>query len=92
MDEVAAKSGASLQFQRDKSLLQREQKKGVPSFLTLAAYIAVFLIWSAMIVVVAWGLARLARALGGSTPPGDGRPRSLADERAPRADTQPTPA
>jgi hypothetical protein len=45
-----------------------------------------------MIAVVAWGLARLARALGGSTPPGDDRPQTRAAERAPRADTQPTPA
>jgi hypothetical protein len=66
--KVAAKNHATVAFVRDKSLLQREQKKGVPGFLTLAAYIAVFLIWAAMIAVVAWGLARLARALGSSPP------------------------
>jgi hypothetical protein len=66
--KVAAKSGATQEFVRDKSLLQREQKKGVPGFLTLAAYIAVFLIWAAMVAIVAWGLARLARALGSSPP------------------------
>jgi hypothetical protein len=66
--QVAAKSGATVQFVRDKSLLQREQKKGVPGFLTLAAYVAVFLIWAAMIAIVAWGLARLASALGSSPP------------------------
>jgi hypothetical protein len=90
--KVTAKDGATLEFQRDKSLLQREQKKGVPGFLTLAAYIAVFLIWSGMVAVVAWGLARLARALGGSgSTPSD--PGSRAEERAPRADRPaPTPA
>jgi hypothetical protein len=66
--KVAAKNHATVQFVRDKSLLQREQKKGVPGFLTLAAYIAVFLIWAAMVAIVAWGLARLASALGSSPP------------------------
>jgi hypothetical protein len=66
--KVAAKNHATVEFVRDKSLLQREQKKGVPGFLTLAAYIAVFLIWAAMVAIVAWGLARLARALGSSPP------------------------
>jgi hypothetical protein len=74
--KVAAKSGVTVQFVRDKSLLQREQKKGVPGFLTLAAYIVVFLIWASMIAVVAWGLARLAGALGSAPPrepPGEKR-------------------
>jgi hypothetical protein len=66
--KVAAKSGATQEFVRDKSLLQREQKKGIPGFLTLLAYIAVFLIWATMIAIVAWGLARLASALGSSPP------------------------
>ncbi|MEA2468355.1 MAG: hypothetical protein QOJ57_2481, partial [Thermoleophilaceae bacterium] len=91
VEKVAAKNGATLEFQRDKSLLQREQKKGVPGFLTLAAYIAVFLIWAGMIAVVAWGLARLAGALGGSgAPPRE--PGGQAEQRAPRADRQPAPA
>jgi hypothetical protein len=66
--KVAAKNHATVRFVRDKSLLQREQKKGVPGFLTLAAYIGVFLIWAAMVAIVAWGLARLASALGSSPP------------------------
>jgi hypothetical protein len=66
--KVAAKNQATVEFVRDKSLLQREQKKGVPGFLTLAAYVAVFLIWAAMVAIVAWGLARLASALGSSPP------------------------
>ena len=66
--KVAAKNHATVRFVRDHSLLQREQKKGVPGFLTLIAYIFVFLIWAAMVAVVAWGLARLASALGSSPP------------------------
>jgi hypothetical protein len=88
--KVAAKDGATLEFQRDKSLLQREQKKGVPGFLTGAAYIGVFLIWAGMVVVVGWGLARLARSFGDSGQPRG--PGSRAEERAPRADRTPTPA
>jgi hypothetical protein len=88
--QIAPKSGATVTFVRDKQLLQREQKKGVPGFLTAAAYIAVFLIWAGMIAVVAWGLARLASALGSAAPPS--RPEGLAAERAPRADRQPTTA
>jgi hypothetical protein len=88
--QVAPKSGATVPFVRDKQLLQREQKKGIPGFLTGAAYIAVFLIWATMIAVVAWGLARLASALGSAAPPT--RPQGLAEERAPRADRQPTTA
>jgi hypothetical protein len=91
--QVAPKSGQTVPFERDKKLLQREQKKGVPGFLTLAAYVGVFLIWAAMIAVVGWGLARLAGALAGT-----GRRRrggesgTRAAERAPRADRQPTTA
>jgi hypothetical protein len=66
--KVQTKTGQTVAFERDHKLLQREQKKGVPGFLTLIAYIAVFLIWASMIAVVAWGLARLASALGSSPP------------------------
>jgi hypothetical protein len=76
-------------FERDKKLLQREQKKGVPGFLTGGAYVGVFLIWAAMVAVVAWGLARLARALGSSTPRRPQRERAATPARTPRT---PTPA
>jgi hypothetical protein len=55
-------------FERDKKLLQREQKSNVPGFLTLAAYLAVLAIWSAMIAVVSWALWRLAKS-SRATPP-----------------------
>src|SRR4051794_16587549 len=90
VDKVAAKNHATLEFQRDKSLLQREQKKGVPGFLTLAAYITVFLIWAGMIAVVGWGLARLARALGGPDEPQ--KPSARADEPAPQGKREPATA
>jgi hypothetical protein len=91
--KIASKSGQTIEFKRDKQLLQREQKKGVPGFLTLAAYIGVFLIWAAMIAVVGWGLARLAGALGDRRGGRRGdESGSRAAARAPRADRQPTTA
>ena len=66
-------------FVPDKQVLQREQKPDVPGGLQGAAYAAVALVWSAMIAVVAWGLAQLdgerrrsrrprSRATGGRDP------------------------
>jgi hypothetical protein len=49
-------------FVRDKQLLLREQKAGVPGYLTLLAYLAVLAIWSTMIAVVCWALWRFARS------------------------------
>jgi len=69
-------------FERDKQLLQREQKGGVPGVLTLVAYLAVLAIWSAMIAIVAWALWRLA----GSAEPGP------AEQRFRREAPRPQPA
>jgi hypothetical protein len=52
-------------FVRDKKNLQREQKAGVPGFLTGGAYLAVAAIWFGMLGAIAWGLVRLARHRGG---------------------------
>ena len=60
-------------FERDKKLLQREQKGGVPGFLTVLAYLFVLAIWSGMIAIVAWALARLARVTGQRPTPRTGR-------------------
>ena len=78
-------NGDTRAFVRDKKLLQREQKKGVAGGLTLAAYVAVFLIFLTMIGVVSWGLARLGRSLG-ATPPREPRSERSA-AREPRITT-----
>jgi hypothetical protein len=62
---VAARMTRS--FELDHHLLQREQKKGVPAWLTLAAYLGIGGISFALIFVVGFGLARLDR-LGGGPP------------------------
>jgi hypothetical protein len=61
---IPVQSHMTRSFELDHHLLQREQKKGVPAFLTLAAYLGVGGISFALIFVVGWGLARLER-LGG---------------------------
>src|SRR4051794_21658537 len=67
VSQVPVQPHMTRSFQLDHSLLQREQKKGVPAFLTLAAYLGVGGISFALIFVVGWGLARLER-LGGKPP------------------------
>jgi hypothetical protein len=67
VSEVPVQSHVTRSFQLDHHLLQREQKKGVPAWLTLAAYLGVGGISFALIFVVGWGLARLDRR-GGSPP------------------------
>src|SRR6185437_7447340 len=76
-------------FELDHHLLQREQKKGVPAFLTLAAYLGVGGISFALIFVVGWGLARL-ESRGGGPPDREERPaaaRKPARRRKPRPAT-----
>ena len=51
-------------FERDKELLQREQKSDVPGALVLLAYVTVLLIGIALYASMGWGLALLQRRLG----------------------------
>ena len=77
VSQVPVESHMTRAFQLDHQLLQREQKKGVPGFLTLAAYLGVGGISFALIFAVGWGLARLER-LGGKPI----RPLAEAGQRA----------
>jgi hypothetical protein len=65
---IAAPAQFTRSFERDKQLLQREQKSGVPGVLTLAAYLGVLAIWSAMIAIVSWALWRLRRSSRATRP------------------------
>ena len=67
---------------RDKKNLQREQKSGVPGFLTALAYAAVLVIWLGMLAALAWGLARLARVGPGAGGPTGPKPRRRTRPRA----------
>jgi hypothetical protein len=77
-------------FQLDHSLLQREQKKGVPAFLTLAAYLGVGGISFALICVVGWGLSRLERF--GGKPTRGARKRAAAPGPKRKTGTRPATA
>jgi hypothetical protein len=58
---VPARRSFTRVFVRDKENLQREQKKGVPGFLTTGAYLVVLAIALGLLAALAWGLARFAR-------------------------------
>ena len=51
-------------FERDKELLQREQKSDVPGALVVLAYLTVLFIGVALYASMGWGLALLQRRLG----------------------------
>jgi hypothetical protein len=68
--EVPAPAHFTRTFERDKKLLQREQKKGVPGVLTLLAYLAVLVIGLAVVGLLGWGLNRLGTEIHrGQAPP-----------------------
>jgi hypothetical protein len=59
--EIPARKHFVRTFVRDTKNLQREQKKGVSSALTLAAYLIVLAIGLGLVSALAWGLARFSR-------------------------------
>ncbi|MBV9212684.1 MAG: hypothetical protein JOZ25_03450 [Actinobacteria bacterium] len=63
-------------FERDKKLLQREQKPGVSPFLTTFAYLIVLAIGLAVIALLTWGLRSISREIGSLPPPRRRRPQA----------------
>jgi hypothetical protein len=59
--EIPAEPSMTRDFVRDKKNLQREQKSGVPGFLTLAAYLVVLAIALGIITALGIGLGRMDR-------------------------------
>jgi hypothetical protein len=59
---IPATARSERTFVRDKKLLQREQKPGVPGALTTIAYLAVLLVAALLIAALTAGLVRLARS------------------------------
>jgi hypothetical protein len=55
-------------FERDKKLLQREQKPGISGALTLIAYLFVLAVALAVIALLTWGLRRIAAHIGAVRP------------------------
>jgi hypothetical protein len=64
-------------FERDKKLLQREQKPGISPVLTLVAYLFVLAVGLVVIGLLAWGLRRIAGEIGSSSAPPQGRQRPV---------------
>jgi hypothetical protein len=93
--EVPVQQHGTRAFVLDHKNLQREQKPGVPAFLTLAAYLGVGLISLALIFVVGFGLARLEKRGGGppdeSAEPAGVGPAKQVDE-GPKPRGRPAPA
>jgi hypothetical protein len=82
--KVAAPARFDRSFVRDKQLLQRETKKGVPSWLTTFAPLVVLAIALSLITILSLGLARLGRP-GGSAEPRRARWRPAPVPRSIRA-------
>jgi hypothetical protein len=72
--EIPATPQMTRAFVRDKKNLQREQKNGVPGFLTTLAYLVVLLIVIAIVAALTVGLRRMDadRAAAPGDRPGDG--------------------
>jgi hypothetical protein len=93
VSEVPVQPQMTRSFVLDHKNLQREQKPGVPGWLTLVAYLSVGAVSLALIFVVGWGLGRLERR-GGGPPPAQtqAEPRQRASRRKGRPGTRPAPA
>jgi len=92
--QVPVESHMTRSFQLDHHLLQREQKKGVPAWLTLVAYLGVGGISLALIFAVGWGLARLERLGGrpGGTTPSEDSATGRKRQRGPHSGARPSVA
>jgi hypothetical protein len=89
--QVPAKQSFTRPFVNDDQLLQREQKQGVPGWLTTVAPLGVFALALGFLTTLAWGLSRLARRTAPEPPSRPRRePRLRAglgrDDRAERQD------
>jgi hypothetical protein len=76
--EVPATASFTRPFVPDRLLLQRERKDDVPAWLWTAACLVVLVLALIFMGSLAWGVARVARAGGGSMPPAgtDAAPRA----------------
>jgi hypothetical protein len=76
--EVPAQASFTRAFQSDKSVLQREAKKGVSPALTTVAYLTVLAIALSLIALISWSLLRVDR--------GEGRPARVGRTQRRRAE------
>jgi hypothetical protein len=55
-------------FDRDKKLVQREQKKGVSPIVIVLSYLTVLVLTAALLGLIVWALRRLETRLAGGVP------------------------
>jgi hypothetical protein len=67
--KVPAKQSFTRPFVNDDQLLQREQKQGVPGWLTTVAPLGVLVLALGFLTTLAWGLGRVARRTAEQPPP-----------------------
>jgi hypothetical protein len=78
---VPALASSTRAFQRDQHVLQRERRQDVPGWLWGIAGLVVLSIASALLLVLGWGLVRLARRGAGERGP---EPEGATAQAAPR--------
>ena len=81
--KVPAKQSFTRPFVNDSELLQREQKPGVPGWLTTVAPLGVLVLALGFLAALAWGLSRLARRTAPRRLPGHGESPVCARLRSP---------
>lgn len=80
---VPARASVTRAFQPDRHVLQRERKQDVPGWLWGVAGLIVLGITSALLLVLGWGLVRLARRGSGPGTPPRPAPAATPAERTP---------
>ncbi|MGN6190247.1 MAG: hypothetical protein ACTHOE_15245 [Conexibacter sp.] len=79
--EVPALAYATRHFQPDRHVLQRERRQDVPTWLWGVAGLVVLGITSLLLLVLGWGLVRLARRGGTEARRATGEPRAVLSGR-----------
>ena len=70
---IPARASVTRAFVSDTTLMQRERKKDVPGWLWSTATSVTLAIIAVLLVIIGWGLNRVATLVGGSPPPGVSR-------------------
>ena len=83
--EIPARAHVTRPFVPDHQLLQRERKKGVPTWLWTGACLVVLILGLCFLTALAWGVARVARR--DPRPPAPPRARTGRFERGPAVPT-----
>ncbi len=84
--EIPARASVTRSFVSDTTLMQRERKQDIPGWLWSTATTVVLVIIAVLLVIIGWGLNRVASLVGETSPPGasrSGRRRRWASRGGP---------